>query len=665
MIFRELPVSTSYLLFSEMAEQSWMFQANRTVAIGPASINIADLPEGVVCFRDLLDPADADATFAPLDLAHFPDGQVALTPIAVVKLRSRPSIPWPTRRATDNALICLILAGDFISRVAIVSCAAMLDATRQGLVGGTAFANAVRSLSKTAARATCDEFDLTVYHGPDAMTRDVVVSQASGGVVAVQRYPAVVAPQPPAAPEVTLPVREDSVFALPGGEDDSYMVLDIATHVRLRSEVEWVRRVAVPDGAADLIALVSTPALAALPAGARGSSQSHECFVFLAAVAQDGARPTALVVWRRALYHVAGLDAALGTDLRTSAEAYARALSGDAAADAHPPVDVTLDGSRVVGVRFFVFTHQAGSRRGAQTEARVLVTQWTALHGPVLTAMLKDGRRRRSSVMPRGASGEEDFALGDEASSDADHRGENAEGTVGAYLATARSCDARGVLMTEPMYAAARSNGVLGSRAKVRQGAPRGTRVVRPQCADDVDLREDADAVIPLWEWGSSSRAVPPARRSHRVASVSPPPPRRTVSSSSVLAYHLGLVDKPTDVEFVYTDRQVAHAASVPMEAVVRRARTLFGVDTQLTSDVVVAEPPPSAGVVQASSTDVDLFEEHMHAVTTNSEIVRRATLIAAKIFPSRVPPEGSGDGCSDDESGSPPPRSLEDALAG
>ena len=659
MIVRSLPMHTSAVLISDLAAgvESWLFEGDRAVARGPPHI-VVDDPR-IFRFETLLVPDD-HAPYSALDLAHFPAGQVALTPIAVIRLKLGLSVPWPTRRARDNALICLVLADANISHVVIISCAAMNDAARQGSLGGTALANAARSLGKAVLQATCDAFDLTVYDGHDVMLRDVVMTQsASGEVLAVQRYPAVVAQQPP-APDVTLAVTSDSVFVFPDADGGS-SVLDVREGVRFRRLVEWESGGSVPEGAVDLTALASSPALAVLPAGARGPSQSHECLVFIALVT-EGERSTALVACRQTLYHVAGAAAPAESDLRTSADAYVRALSADAAVAAYPSVPVTLEGDRAADVRFFVFPHQAGRRRGAQSEARVLRTQWTALVGSRLAAALSDGRRRRSSAMPSGASGEEDRAAGGAASSeDAARLAGAVDGTVGAYLYAARSCNARAIVMTAPMYAAARSNGVLRGRDKVRQGAPKDTRLVAPRCGDDADRLEDADAEIPAWDWARSSSALPAARRSRRGDAASPPPQQRTVSSSSVLAYQLGLVAEPTDAEVPYTERQLTHAASVPMAAVVRRARSLFGHDSHL-ANVVVGKPPPSRGVVQAVSTDVDLFEEHLRGVTTNSEVVRRATGIAALIFRR---PDGGGDGGADDGVAALPPRSLATALAG
>ena len=386
---------------------------------------------------------------------------------------------------------------------------------------------------------------------------------------------------------------------------------------------------------------------------------SRECFVFVAAIPQ-GERVTALVARRGMLYHVALRGAASGSsDLQTSAAAYLRALPTDST-DAEPPsLDVALGGASAVSVQLVVFAHQSGRGRGRPAERASMDTMWTALLGAGPAAALRDGRRRRS-VAQSGRNGIVGGAEGDAESYDSEggRAPGAAAGTVAAYLDGVPSCYGRAIVLTAPMYAAARSNGALSGREKVKKGAPLGTSIIRPKCPDDADAREDADAEIPAWEWTAGSTQVPASGRSTRSAGPPPAPARATVSATSVMAYFLGLIAAPTVAEFDYSQRQLTDAGSVPMAAVRRRARALGGADPAL-SDVKVLPPPVSRGIVTAVSVDVDLLEEHMRAVTTSSAVIRRALRVAAKLFTGELPATPRDDACA---SGL---RQLDSALSG
>ena len=603
-------------------EQCFVFRSATT-------LELADGPpqQDNVCFNTIL-------TQRPSPLVVFNIRrlrEVLMTPIALLQIHKKATFPqpWPCSQANSFVVVCLEYLDSSITRIVALNLA---HVRKQDTIP---LRNYIRTLQQEVdTKKNGDFYTAKVFIGPSARSEEYTVALAfrddeAAAEVGAAHEPADDAEHRDAAHEPGEPGDDDamlteagstasanpiaiaahSVLLFPIGPTDGYMVLDVETSVRVRKIVQWELEEHTRDPSphhVDVRALVMSPPLALdIAIGQSDGSDTPGCFVFCMKITR-GKRTSILVVWRKKLYHLS-LDGIPSTsDLGHSASSFTRACRGK------PSFDFKEGRQRYV-ITFSVLAHRRVSLQGPVPESERLHIQWTALLSRAAAEKLRDkvgghrGARTSGSAAVRTDGSDSD---------DESERSESAqatqvaprEGTIGAFFSHALSCANRAIALTRPMWEAMRALGgvaasFVAGTEKRSMHVPRGTKVMRPNAADDTDAAE-----VPSWN-GLDLNAF---------AFTS-----SNVSACSALAWQVGLVEEASEDQYDYSVRQLTTAADTPLAAIARRVQHMHPHGQS------VCSPPLARGNPVIHDVDIDLWEVLLQA-TTSTCVMRNALTNAA-----------------------------------
>lgn len=570
------------------------------------------------------EPADGEACFASF-LSREPcafewlnveslGGRLVLIPVGFVALPNALTPPtWPCSRKNAKATMFLSIGDGCIRHVILLNAAAMKDSSRNAIFGGSTLSNALRSL-EAGGRSTFEpNAELTWF------TRRVgahlpmhVLSQAAGGSVSCRpRAAAEVAASNSARDDgdrgvATVPLAPLRKLCIPL-RDGGLMQFDVGAARRRNVQPVWESVRSLGD-AEDLSELCAVDPIDSLPESdsANGSSEgaSHrESFLFCAHVARRSAGPasSALLAWRGSLYHVSltgGSECVFGV----SATAYKRACKSARRAS-EGRLQQTCD---VGEVTFLVFPHSPGGASGPVSEAEQRAVVWTALLGAQEASrflVANSGQASAAKARGRGGSGRSGgVGSGDQLESDEDDAApppsEGAavvEGSIGAFLARAPSCNRRGVSLSQPMIDAMN----LGTLRKVGE---LGRDITVARC----NVPEDASAEPPKWYARSDGAEC--------------------VSESSLLAANIGVLGSAYEDECDYgRHRRLRTVVEVELGMVARRLEHWHG-------SLPTSVPPMMRGNARVRSVDLDLYERLVTGVLT-SHVIEVSLVNGAAVF--------------------------------
>jgi len=555
------------------------------------------------------EPADGEASFASLLSRDEPcafewlnveslGGRLVLIPVGFVALPNALTPPtWPCSRNKAKATMFLSIGDGCIRHFILLNAAAMKDSSRNAVFGGSTLFNALRSLEAGGSSTFAPNAELT-WFAPrvGAHLPMHVLSQAAGGGVSCRpRAAADLAASNSARDDrdrgvVTVPLTPRSKLCIPL-RDGGLMRFDVVAAHRRNVQPVWESVRSLGD-AADLSELCASDPIDSLPESdsADGSSEgaSHrESFLFCAYVAPRSAASasSALLAWRGSLYHVSltGSECVFGV----SAKAYKRACKR-ARQEGEDLLQQTCDGGEVTCL---VFPHSPGGASGPVSEAEQRAVVWTALLGAQEASRFlaaNSGQASAAKARGRGGSGR---SSGDGSGDELDCEEDDAaplpsegaavvEGSIGAFLARASSCNRRGVALSQPMIDAMN----LGTLRKVGE-LGRGITVAR------CNVPEDASAEPPKWYARSDGSEC--------------------VSESSLLAAHIGVLGSAYENEFDYgRHRRLRTVAEVELGVVARRLEHWHG-------SLPTSVPPVMRGNACVRSVDLDLYERLVTGVLT------------------------------------------------